>query len=212
LRPDFFRGSEMQFKTQRMSVADYLAREERSQIKHEYVDGEIYAMSGASRWHQLLIGNLYHHARNTAGVRCPIFMSGMMLRVESRNSCYYPDVIASCDPQDQGDRYLTAPCFIIEVLSPSTASVDRREKRLAYLTLKSLDEYVLVDQDRMRIHVYRGGDRGPWASQVLDQPEEVLELTCIGLRVSLEDVYAGVDLKALELRDSDVEMPGYFVG
>jgi Uma2 family endonuclease len=201
----------MQLKTQRMSVADYLAREARSEIKHEYVDGEIYAMSGASRRHQLLIGNLYHHARNAAAVRCPIFMSGMMLRVESRNSCYYPDVIASCDPQDQGDRYLTAPCFIIEVLSPSTANVDRREKRLAYRTLKSLDEYVLVDQDRMRVAVYRG-DQGPWASQMLDQPDEMLELTCIGLRVSLEDIYAGVDLKALELRDSDVDMPDYFVG
>jgi Uma2 family endonuclease len=198
----------MQLRTQRMSVAEYLAREERSQVKHEYVDGEIYAMSGGSRRHHLLMGNLFWHARNSAG-DCQVFMAGMMLRIDARNSFYYPDVMACCDPGDDAERCVTAPCFVIEVLSPSTASVDRREKRLAYLTLKSLDEYVIVDQDRMRIDVYRG-ERGPWASQLLDQPDDVLELTCIGLRLPLEDVYAGVELPPLEIREP--EAPDYAAG
>ncbi len=202
----------MQLKTQRMSVADYLAMEERSRVRHEYVDGEVYAMSGASRRHNLLIGNLYTHSRRSAAGRCHVLTAGMMLRIEARNSIYYPDVMACCDPDDQLDQYVTAPCFIIEVLSPTTASIDKREKRLAYLTLKSVDEYVIVDQDRMRVDVYRG-ERGPWASQVLDNPDDVLELTCIELRVPLWEIYYGVKLPPLEVREPDVEeVPDYAAG
>jgi Uma2 family endonuclease len=201
----------MQLKTQRMSVADYLAMEERSRVRHEYVDGEVYAMSGASRRHNLIVVNLVSQACK-ARRACQVFTSAMKVRVEARNSFYYPDVMASCDPDDQLDQYLTTPCFIIEVLSPSTASIDKREKRLAYLTLKSLDEYVIVDQDRMRVDVYRG-ERGPWASQVLDNPEDVLELTCIELRVPLWEIYYGVKLPPLEVREPDVEeVPDYAAG
>lgn len=198
----------MQRKAQRMSVADYLAFEERSQARHEYVDGEIYAMSGASRRHHLLMGNLFWHARKAAAGHCQIFTSGMMLRVETRNSFYYPDVYGCCDPVDDGDRYTISPCFIVEVLSPSTASIDRREKRLAYLTLPSLDEYVIVDQDQMRVEVYRGA-RGPWAAQRLTEPEDVLEITCIGLKLALRDIYVDVKLPPLEIREPDFDVPDY---
>jgi Uma2 family endonuclease len=192
----------MQPQAQRMSAVDFLAREENSRIKHEYVDGEIYAMSGASRRHQLLLGNLYFHARRSASGLCQVFTSGMMVRIEARNSFYYPDVLACCDSEDRGERYLTSPCFVVEVLSPSTASVDRREKRLAYSTLESLCEYVIVDQDRMHVVVYRGG---PWAAQVLSEPEHILELTCVRLRIPLSEVYAGVHLPPPCVRDPSTE-------
>ena len=194
----------MQVKAQRMSVADYLDLEERSEVRHEYVDGEVYAMSGASRRHQLLVGTLYRHAFQKAAGRCEIFLSGMQARIEARNCFYYPDVFGTCDPEDGHDSYIASPCFNIEVLSPSTASTDRREKRSAYMSLKSVDEYIIVSQSRMRIDVYRRDD-SPWASQVLQFPGDELEISCIGLRVSLLDIYHGVRLPPPEVRDSAFE-------
>src|SRR5262245_54459533 len=124
----------MQFRAQPMSVADYLEMEERSPIRHEYVDGWLYAMSGATCQHNLLIGNLYFHARQARPTQgCRIFTQEVKLRVAAGNSFFYPDVVASCEPADGANNYIERPCFVIEVLSPSTASMDRREKRDAYL-------------------------------------------------------------------------------
>lgn len=192
----------MQLTAQRMSVQDFLALKERDRPQCEYVDGEFFAMTGPTRRHQLIAGNLFYHARRAGGARCQIFSAGMMVRVQAHNSLYLPDVFGSCDPDDSEEQYVSSPCFIIEVLSPSTAHVDRREKRLAYSTLKSLDEYVLVSQQRMHVSVYRA-DGGVWASQMLDMPTDVLELKCIELRVSVADIYEGVRLPPLQVRDSD---------
>jgi Uma2 family endonuclease len=193
-----------------MSTDQYLAMEAQSQVRHEYVDGEIFLMSGASRRHNLIVGNLHGHAWQAKGAHgCEIFVANMRVRIEARNSIYYPDVMGSCDPEDLGDSCLVRPCFVIEVLSPSTASVDRREKRLAYMTLTSLQEYVIVDQDRMRVDIYRGG---PWASQTLSKPEDVLHLACIDVRIPLEKVYAGVDMSTPCVRDDPGEVPDYAAG
>ena len=198
----------MQVKAQRMSVADYLEMEERSEVRHEYVDGEIYAMSGPSLQHQRLVGNLYRYAHRRAAGRCEILLSGMMARIEGRNSFYYPDLVGTCEPDDGEEGYIVSPCFVVEVLSRSTASIDRREKRAAYMSLKSMDEYVIVSQYGMRIDVYRR-ERGPWASQVLEFPNDELEISCIGLRVSLLDIYHGVKLPPLEVREPGFEDPDY---
>jgi Uma2 family endonuclease len=198
----------MQLPAQRMSVAGYLEIERRTRLQYEYVDGEIYAMAGASRRHNLLAGNLFGHAwQARSSHECRIFSQAMKLQVAVRNSFYYPDVVGSCDPEDGADGPLTQPCFVIEVLSDSTSGIDRREKRLAYLTLKSLDEYVIVDQYRMHVSVYRGA-RGPWASQVLDAPDDVLKLTCVNVGIALKDIYEGVDFPKDEVR-SDRDVPEY---
>lgn len=196
----------MQLIAQRKSVAEYLTLDDCSEIRHEYVDGDVYAMSGASIAHQVLIGNLYWHARRSAGGYCQLFIPGAMLRISRQNSYYYPDFMAACDPAGVGDRYVTAPCFIAEILSPSTARIDRGEKWRAYRALQTLDEYVLIDQDRMQVAVYRGG--GPWASRVLHEPGDVLEVACIGMRLALVDLYDGVKLPPLQVRD-DIEVPQY---
>jgi hypothetical protein len=102
----------MQASTQKTSVSDYLARESTSASRHEYVDGEIYAMSGASRRHNLLATNLLRHAANAAVNRlgCQVFGGAMKVRVEARNSFYYPDVSGTCDVDDRDERFLTRPC------------------------------------------------------------------------------------------------------
>jgi Uma2 family endonuclease len=187
----------MKSKPRLYTPEDYFIIERQSQRKYEYVDGELFAMSGASRRHNLLATNLIRHAATAALERlpCKVFGSDMKVRVEARNSFFYPDVSVSCDPTDCHERYLSRPCLIIEVLSPSTASADRREKRLAYATLPSLCEYVIVDQDRMRIDVYpRSGS--PWASLTLDDPLDLLNISCLGLQVSLQEIYHGIEFPA----------------
>jgi Uma2 family endonuclease len=105
------------------------------------VDGEVYAMAGAKRRHNLLATNLVHAARAAAGLGdCQVFGSGMKVYVEAHNCFYYPDLSVCRDRDDRGELFLTRPCFIVEVMSPATASVDRREKRASYATLESLRE------------------------------------------------------------------------
>src|SRR5688500_10444267 len=121
----------MQPKLMLISVDDYLAGEAQGFRKHEYVDGEVYARAGAARRHNVLASNIHVRAGNAAyrALNCQVFGPDMKIYVEARNSFYYPDLSACCDPTDRNEQFLACPCFIVEVLSPSTASIDRREKR-----------------------------------------------------------------------------------
>ncbi len=184
----------MQRKPAPLSPAEYLDREGKTPAKCEYVDGEIYAMSGATRRHNLIASNLVYRARDAAGngTGCQVFGSDMKIYVEAHNSFYYPDLSVCCDHNDRNELFLVQPCFIVEVLSPSTASIDRREKRASYATLESLREYVIVDQDRMRVELYRRESDG-WRGYVLNLPEDVVESSCLGLRLALRQIYEGVE-------------------
>jgi Uma2 family endonuclease len=186
----------MQPKPTPLSPAEYLKHEETSLIKHEYVNGEIYAMSGAKRRHNLIASNLVYRARGAVigpHPGCQVFGSDMKVYVEMHNCFYYPDLSVCCDPSDRNELFLSRPCFIVEVLSPSTASIDRREKRASYTTLESLREYAIIDQDRMHVELYRRED-GYWRGYLLNQPEDVVHSSCLGLRVSLLEIYEGVEL------------------
>jgi Uma2 family endonuclease len=197
----------MQIQAQETSVFEYQTIDEHSDLRHEYAAGEIYAMTGGSRRHGILTGNLHWHAKKSAAGYCNIFLPIVKLLIPSRGRYYYPDVMGCCDPGDDNDRYVTEPCFIAEVLSPSTARFDRREKWEAYQTLHTLDEYVLISQDRMQVTVFRRMN-AQWPSQILREPDDVLELTCISLRLSLRDLYDGVRLPSPQVRD-DIKVPEY---
>lgn len=198
----------MQPKPAPLTPAQYLEWEEKSPVKHEYVDGEIYAMSGAKRRHNLIASTFVRHAGNAAAVRkdCQVFGSDMKVYVEAHNSFYYPDVSVCCDRDDREELFLTRPCFIVEILSPSTASIDRREKRASYCTLESLREYAIVDQDQPRIEVYRR-EAGGWRGYLLTQSDDVVESSCLGLRLTLDQIYAGVEFPPAGVSESEV--PGY---
>lgn len=190
----------MKPKPAQLSSAEYIDWESKSPFKHEYVDGEIYAMSGATCRHNLIASNLVEHAR-AAGRRrgCQIFGSGMKVHVEAHNSFYYPDLSVCCDPSDRHELYLVRPCFIVEIVSPSTAAIDRREKRVSYSTLASLREYAIVDQDRMRVELYRreSEDRrgsAAWRGYLLSEPDDLAESSCLSMRLSLTEIYEGVEL------------------
>lgn len=185
----------MQPKPAPITPAEYLDREEHSAVKSEYLDGEVYAMSGAKRRHNLIAANIFGRAWGAATARkgCQVFGSDMKVHVEAHNNFYYPDLSVCCDPSDRNEIFLTRPCFIVEVSSPSTASIDRREKRASYATIESLREYVIVDQDLMRVELYRREATG-WRGYTLSQPDDVVESTCLDLRLTLEQIYAGVEI------------------
>ena len=178
------------------SESDYLDFESLAKDKHEYVAGQIFAMAGASERHNRIAGNVFFHLRlATRGHSCRAFMADMKLRIADYRSYYYPDAMLVCDERDQHPIYKTAPCLIAEVLSPSTATTDQREKWLAYQTIPSLRYYLIVDAERLyaRLLTRIEGDR--WTEQILDR-EDVVEIACDGLRISLglDDFYEDTGL------------------
>lgn len=142
-------------RTDFISIDDYLQGELSREIKHEYLDGQVYAMAGASKNHQRIIANMIatfvQHLKNTP---CDTFSSDIKVRV-SDLAFFYPDVIVTCQ-DNSGDSYYTEqPLIIVEVLSKSTRRTDETIKRRLYQTLPSLQEYVLIEQDIVDIEICR---------------------------------------------------------
>ena len=174
-----------------LSVEDYLAGEQDGEIRHEYGAGEAYAMAGASDRHGLLAGALfaqmYPHSRQK---RCQLFMADMKVRIEDKKDSYfyYPDLLLSCDPEDRESAYYRRkPCLLVEIVSPSSFRIDRREKLFAYRTLPSLREYVLVHQDEQQIEVFRYPEG---AHDIYTTG--AFRLECLDMELTVEDVYADV--------------------
>ena len=174
-----------------ISEAEYLAGEQHSELRHEYIDGQVYAMTGASRTHGLIV-NALAVAMTPAARRkgCQLFTSDMKLRLEigGKTCFYYPDLLLSCDPQDREPYFRRSPCPIVEVLSESTARIDRREKLLAYQSLPSLQAYLLVEQEARRVELYRRAT--DWRVEYHDAGE--IWLDCLELALPLAEVYADV--------------------
>lgn len=173
-----------------ISIDDYLRGEETCEFKHEYLDGQVVAMTGASRKHVLLtmsLSTLLHpHARARG---CQLFASDMKLRLDHAGETYfyYPDLLLTCADDDRHPLYCNQPCLLIEVLSPSSERIDRREKRLAYSLLPSLREYLIVDQDRIRIDLHRSTAQG-WTHTTHSQG--LIHLDCLDCDIALSDIYA----------------------
>jgi len=180
-----------------MSVEEYLESEKDSPVRHEYIDGQIYAMVGASDRHNRIAGNLYNRLDDHLGDGpCEPFISDMKVWV-SETVYYYPDVVVACDGPDADAYYRKQPCLIIEVSSPGTVPpgterIDRAEKLIAYKQVKSLKEYVIVSQDRLHIEVFRRQRNGRWQWEVLTESDDELRLESVGLTLSLTQVYRRV--------------------
>jgi len=141
-----------------ISEQDYLEGEKISEIKHEYIDGNVYAMAGASKNHQRIIANLARHLGNYLnGSPCEVFFSDIKVRVDTKKY-FYPDIIVVCENDDEDAYYTESPRIIVEVLSSSTRKFDHTLKRQFYQTLPSLEEYILIEQDFVQVAVYRKAD------------------------------------------------------
>lgn len=179
-----------------LSVEDCLRLEAESVVKHEYVAGEVYALSGASERQNRIAGNAHFHLRAAArGGSCGTDISDMKLRVAGQDAFYYPDVMLCCDPADDHPQYKTSPCILVEVLSPSTANIDRREKWLAYRSLQGLRACLLVEADRRLVDDSLRGAEGGWQIGRLEEGE-VLNLDCgvLALALTLDDLNEDVAL------------------
>ncbi|MCB1825340.1 MAG: Uma2 family endonuclease [Candidatus Competibacteraceae bacterium] len=176
-----------------LSPADYLAGEQLSELRHEYVEGAVYAMTGARKTHNLVAGNLARalHA-HLRGTPCQVFISDIKVHVawDWRERYYYPDVVVACEPDDVDPYVIEKPKLIVEVLSESTERKDRADKFYAYRRLGSLQEYVLVAQDAARVEVYRR-DTG-WDLEIYEVIEALIELRSIGLSLTVREVYEGL--------------------
>ena len=178
------------------SVEDYLVGEQSTEIKHEYLGGQVVAMGGASDRHGLislsLATLLVPHARHKV---CQLFMGDMKVRVDHDGDSYfyYPDLLLTCDPDDKESPYYRRhPCLLVEVLSPSTERIDAREKLFAYRLLPSLCEYLLLRQDRVQADLYQLNDEGRWQHKVFTHPDDALALRSLDVAVTLHNVYADV--------------------
>jgi Uma2 family endonuclease len=175
---------------------DYLRGEETAASKHEFVGGEIYAMAGASERHNRIALNIAFHLRSaTRGKPCRAFMADMKLRLAGGTTYYYPDAMLVCDPDDGHPIYKQSPCFIAEVLSPATATVDVREKWTAYRGLASLRYYLLVDSERLWAKVFFRDEHDAWFEQELSAEDRV-DVACDGTRLTLtlDDLYEDTGL------------------
>lgn len=177
--------------------ASYLANEQLAEVRHEYVAGEVFAMAGATKRHGTLALNAAIHLRqHLRGQPCGVWMADMKVRVAADSAYYYPDVVVTCEPKDLSPDapkdFVEAPMLIIEVLSDSTEPVDRREKWLSYRRLSSLQEYVLVDQNKPWVEVFRRTSAG-WTQDIYEAGEAV-RLAAVELTVPMAELYADTGL------------------
>ncbi|TAN52043.1 MAG: Uma2 family endonuclease [Methylococcaceae bacterium] len=175
----------------------YLALERAASCKSEYINGEIFAMAGASRAHNLISVNIAGAlGGQLKGRACEAYVADMRVKVSNTGLYTYPDIVVACGDiqlEDQHHDTLLNPMVIIEVLSPSTEQYDRGEKFAHYRRLPSLQEYVLVTQEHMRVeHYLRDGER--WILTEWNGADAVLNLTTIDCRLSLREIYDKVAL------------------
>ena len=178
-----------------ISVDDYLAGEQESTVKHEYLGGVVYAMVGARNVHNMIATNaLVDIGRQLRGHKCRVFNSDTKIRVRlsSQTRFYYPDVSIICHPNPQTDVFQDQPAVIVEVLSESTRRIDEGEKRDAYLTMPTLTHYILLEQSAPAAIVYERGEPG-FKRRVLSDLSDRIEISEINVTLELATVYNGVE-------------------
>jgi Uma2 family endonuclease len=188
-------------ETALLTPAEYLEIERKSEIKHEYINGRMYAMPGVSRRHSLIAGNIFAAIQFEFRDRpCEVHMADLRLKVDPTGLYTYTDIAAVCGEarfEDIHTDTLLNPSVVVEVLSDSTESYDRGKKFEHYRRLESLQEYVLVAQNEMHIeHFVRNGDQ--WLLSELSDPKDRLRLPSIACEIILIDIYAKVQFPPIE--------------
>ena len=197
----------------RCTVEEYFALEERGDVRHEFFEGEVFAMAGESTAHNLIAGNLYSALRTAVrGRGCRVFMEGIQLAVREGRHYAYPDVMVTCDPADlQAPRRVRHPVLLVEVLSPLTAAYDRRQKFRQYKQLPALRHYLLVSQSQWLVEWFRRTPDDGWLYEALTEPAERLAIPALNLDLTVAQVYEDAGVAPLRLAppppDDDAEGP-----
>lgn len=193
-------------KDNRISIEEYLAGELISDIKHEYEDGYVYAMAGVSKNHQSIADNVLGEIRqHLKTMRCRPFGADVKIKVAGK--FYYPDMMVVCEDKSNSAYYTESPVLIVEVLSDSTKQRDKTVKKLAYQSLPSLQEYVLIEQDFVDVEVCRRSAQ--WQSQHYLAGDEVW-FESLDFKLPIEEVYRWVENEAVKKALADVETQGLF--
>jgi Uma2 family endonuclease len=186
---------------QQISEQEYLDGELLSEVKHEFIDGSVYAMAGASADHGRIAGNLFaaflRHLQERKSP-CEPFLADM--KVKTGKKFFYPDVLISCE-QEENDYYRNAPLLIVEVVSQSTRKKDNTLKRLSYQNIPSMEEYVLIEQNFVDVEMCRRSNH--WRPEHYYLGDKV-HFTSIDLTLPVEDIYARVmneDMRAYRKGD-----------
>lgn len=172
-----------------MSEQAYLDGELQSDIRHEYIEGEVYAMVGAHKYHNqivMTVSNVFYN--HLLGKPCQPYASDMKVKIDRKY--FYPDVMVDCSQVD-ADYYIEQPSIIVEVLSKSTRQHDKTVKRLAYFQIASLKEYVLIEQDFVEIEFWSRDENNYWQQSVYYLGDDI-HFQSIDLTVSVEDIYRQV--------------------
>jgi Uma2 family endonuclease len=186
---------------------EYFALEARSEIRHEYFEGEVFAMAGGSKSHNVLAQNAALGLRaSLRGRGCQVFIENVRLEAKEKKYYTYPDVMVSCDPTDRYDPYLVRrPVLIAEILSPSTADYDRTTKFENYQKMPSLRHYLLISQAAWIVEWFRRDEAGQWIYTLLTGPDSILEIPDLGLVLPLRELYDDTDVAPLRTMPSAEE-------
>lgn len=178
----------------RITATEFLAWDETQPLKHEFVRGEVFAMTGGIDRHNTVAGNLYIALRrHLRGTPCRVYGGDVKLRIEAADCFFYPHLMVTCSAADLADRLIKREAvFVVEVLSPLTASFGRGGKFADYRRLPSLAEYLLVDVDRRCCDLYRKGADGLWVLHP-SGPDDALQLDTVGLTIAAAELWADIE-------------------
>ena len=192
-----------------MTVEEYFRFEERSRVRHEYVSGELYAMTGNTSRHITIVMNIGTQLHTASGTGpCRTYMNEMRLAVAG-DKYYYPDVVVICAPVGDQDVVARDACVVVEVTSPSTARVDRGEKLTAYRGLPSLRAYLIVDHRRRRVERHwRDRLDGEWKGEEIVSEGRV-PIHCLDVEITLDEIYTRVELPAVGEPEAEYELMDY---
>ena len=185
-----------------MTAEEYLRFDESSPLKHEFVAGEVYAMSGVTLRHNRISLNIATHLSAAAGDGpCQVFSTDVRLRADS-DVYYYPDVMVVCGNVAELDIVVTEPCVVVEVTSPSTGRIDRREKLTAYRSIPSVRAYLIVDHRRRRVERHWRTDVGAAWNREEIVGDGGVTVPCLNVELSLDTIYRRVDLASIAEPDA----------
>ena len=192
-----------------MTVEEYLRFDENSPLKHEYVAGEVYAMTGVPLRHNTIARNIVTALTAAAAEGpCQVFFSDVRLRT-SADVYYYPDAMVVCGDVDELDVIVTEPCVVIEVTSPSSGRIDRGEKLTAYRSMPSVLAYLIVDHRRRRVERHWRADAASAWNREEVAGHGTVNVPCLDVALSLDTIYHRVDLVSVaEPEGAEYEVDG----
>ena len=189
-----------------VTAAEYLEGEQRSKVRHEFVDGRIYAMAGASLRHNEICGEVYGLLKtHLRGGPCRVFIEAVKVQIadDQGESYYYPDVFVTCEPADDDSHVVRQPKLIIEVISESTSRFDRGDKLTTYKRMPSVEEIVYIEQDWPEIYIVRRSDH--WKKHIYTQFDSLIHLEAIDLTLPVSAFYRSAPFP------DDVKRPWYLI-